>query len=736
MIKRFPFILFLFLPVFVLAIAPQFWEQNTQQNFAGGDPQAVSITSDGELLLAPQLKKIYEGPDSILWKIVRDKKNNLFAASGNDGKIIRLDATGKSSVLLDTDEFEVQALTIDKDDILYAATSPDGKIYRIKPDGTSAVFFDPPEKYIWSLALDPEGNLYAGTGDQGRIYRIDRAGSGKLLADTSETNITVLSWDRSKNLLAGTDRNGILYSIDASGRIFVLFDSELQQITSIYSDSDGAIYFAAISGVVPAPELRPQQETQPQPGQRGNASDSNPNEGEGGEVSATVEVPTIQALQPPLLVRPSGASELYRILPDGSVEDVYTAPEDQILDISEFKDGMLILSTGKKAKLISLDKQKKSTIMLKAPEEQITSILRGEKTWIATANPGNIYELVEDHSSAGTFYSDIKDSETPSTWGQITWKAAVPQDTALRLSSRSGNTKTPDETWSSWQDAGSDPAGKQMGVPRARFAQWKADFSTTNAKITPVLRGVRIAYLQQNIRPEIVSITVHPPGIAFRKGATLQDGFAGMTETVLSAQDQADLALQAQAAFGPQLGKREYRNGFQTITWSAADQNQDELRFDVYYKDKGDKNWKELAKDLRESIFTWDTQTIPDGTYTVKIAVSDNGSNPQGYALRNETESSPFDVDNSAPTIEVVTARSEQGTTVLEVRAQDQFSAIKEMFYSAKPGVWNTIFPVDTINDSQTETYRIELNSADVTEIVLRCSDQVNNASTIKYTLH
>jgi len=733
MMKRLLTALFLFIPLFAFAIAPQFWEQNTQQSFAAGDPQSVSITNDGELLLAPQLKKIYEGTDSILWKIVRDKKNNLYAASGNDGKIIKLDAVGKSSVLLDTNEFEVQALTIDTKDTLYAATSPDGKIYRIKPDGTSSVFFDPPERYIWSLAFDPEGNLYAGTGDQGKIYQIDEKGAGKVLADTTETNITTLAWDRSKNLLAGSDRNGILYSIDPSGRTFVLFDSELQQITSIFSAPDGAIYFAAISGTVPPPiQVEPLQ----QPGQKGTVSDSNPVEGDSAEVSPTVEITAGLPMQPSVPARPSGASELFRILPDGSVEDVYTASEDQILDISGFKEGMLMLSTGKKAKVISLDQQKKSTILLKAPEEQITSILRTDKTWISTANPGNIYELVEEHAATGTFYSDIKDSETASTWGQISWKAAIPQGTTLRLSTRSGNTKTPDETWSPWQDAGSDPAGKPMGVPKARFAQWKADFSTTDTKITPVLRGVRIAYLQQNIRPEIVSITVHPPGIVFRKGAVLQEGFAGVIETVPSAQDQADAAFQAQSAFGPQLGKREYRNGFQTITWSAVDQNQDDLRFTVFYKDKGDRTWKQLTTDLRDSIFAWDTQTIPDGTYTVKIAVNDSGSNPQGYALTNETESIPFDVDNSAPKIEVVSARPGQGTTVLEVRAQDQFSAIKEMLYSSKPGVWNTIFPVDTINDSQTETYRIELSATDVTEIVLRCSDQVNNASTIKYTLH
>jgi hypothetical protein len=733
-------ILITFFVTSAFAVSPQFWEENSQQTFTSGDPQSISIDSNGELLLAPAMKKLYEGKDPVIWRVVGDSAGNLYAATGNDGKVIKIDSVGTQSILFDAPELEVQALVMDKAGNLYAGTSPEGKVYQIKPGGTSKVFFDPDDKYIWSLVFDDAGNLYVGTGDQGKIYQVDKMGKGKLLIDLNETNITVLAWDPVKKLLAGSDPNGILYSIDTNGRAFVLFDSELQQVTSIYVAPGGAIYFSAISGVPPAPFVKPFPQpvpTMPTPQPQQPDTDQNP--GDDVEITVTTE-PTIIP-QAPVVVTPrsSGASEIYRIMPDGSVEDFFSVTEDQILDIIGTSEDNLLISTGKKAKLISLDKNKKSTILLKAPEEQITSILLlNGRTWTSTANPGNIYELIQDHSTAGTYYSDIKDTSTSSTWGQISWKAVVPEGTTLTLSTRSGNTRTPDETWSDWQSAGADPAGKQIMNPRARFLQWKADFNTTNPKTTPILRDVTVAYLQQNLRPEIVSIVVHPPGTVFRKAATFgQDNYAGLPEDTGASDDNDPNAPQQQQTFDlSSIGKREYKKGFQTITWTATDQNQDDLRFDVYYKAAGETEWKQLAKNLKDRVFTWDTQTLPDGTYVVKIVANDSGSNPKEFVLSNEKESEPFDVDNSAPKIEVLKSSKENNKLVLEVRATDKFSPIKSMEYSINPGEWIVLFPVDLINDSPQETYRIELeDSPKITSVVLRCTDRVNNVTTIKQNL-
>lgn len=713
------------------AVQPQFWEDNTQQNFSTGDPQSVSINSDGELTLAPQLKKVYFGSDPILWKIVRDSKGNLYAATGNEGKVIRIDSVGLATTVLDCAELEIHALLLDSSDNLYAASSPDGKIYKIKPDGTSKTFFDPEDKYIWDLAIDDSGNLYAGTGDQGKIYKIDSSGNGTVLLDTNESNITALNWSSEGKLLAGSDHNGILYSVEPGGRPFVLFDSDLEQVTSIYSRPDGLIFFSVIAGIPQAPVVKPQEPVQssPLPSTGGLPGQDDDQEG-----SVSVEVST----QPTTYMFPQqpqapGASQLYRITPDGFPELIYTATEDQILDIIGYVGDSLLISTGKRAKIISVDQNKKSTILVKAPEDQITSLLSaGGKVWAATANPGSIYELAEDFSASGTYYSDVKDAHAPSIWGLISWKGSVPQGTTLTFSTRSGNTRTPDETWSDWAAAGSGLEGKTITNPKGRFLQYKAEFSATTTKVSPLLKSVRVAYLQQNLRPQVDSITLSGSGVIYRRNQIFQqDSFLGIAEDLPDEQEDQKAGQQAQSGFeiNP-VGKQEYRKGYQTVTWNASDQNQDELRYSLLYRLEGEKEWRPLANDLKERAFAWDTQTMPDGSYTLKIVVSDAQSNPKGLELQSFKESDPFDVDNSAPNIEML---SKSGNTI-EVKASDLFSPIKEMEYSIKTGEWETVFPTDSINDSRAETYRITVPGG-TSAIILKCTDRVNNSTTVKFPL-
>jgi sugar lactone lactonase YvrE len=729
------FLLMFFLPFYVLAVTPQFWEENTQQQFESGDPQMVSITSDGELMLAPQLKKIYSGTDSIIWKILSDGQN-VYAATGNEGKVLKIDASGKATPLLDTNELEVQSMLLDKDGNLFAATSPDGKVYKIKKDGTSQIYYDPSDKYIWSMAFDDAGNLYIATGDQGKIYRVDKNGKGDVFADTTEANVTTLLWDKEKGLLAGSDRNGILYAIEPNGKISVLFDSDQQQITSIYRNSTGEIYFAAITGVgVVAPESRsmqPPAPTQPvSPPQQ--QSDDNNDEASEGTVVTTVEVMPVvpQPSMPP--AKPT-AAQLYRINPDGTSELMYSS-ENHILDIqSSNDDDSVILSTGKESRLIKLTKNKKSTILLKTAEDQITSLISGKRVLLATANPGNVYELVQSHSSSGTYFSDIKDAGTASAWGRLTWKSETPAGTAVTLSVRSGNTKSPDETWSAWTSAGNSPSGQQISSPKGRFVQWKADFNTTNNETTPILRSVKLAYLQQNLRPSVDAIVVLPAGSVYKKTSFGQDRIAGASDSDIETGQQAETQQAMQATFA---GKADYRKGYQTITWNASDANQDTLQYEVYYRPVNEKSWKLLAKDLKETIFAWDTQTIPDGTYLLQVRVTDQLSNPGSLALTNSKESAPFDVDNSSPKLEVTQVSKNGNSTIIQVKAEDQFSPIKQMQYSVTPGAWVQVFPVDSIADSPLENYRIEIadlpSGADT--IVLKCSDQFQNVSTIRHAL-
>ncbi|MEE2708117.1 MAG: hypothetical protein VYA69_00780, partial [Gemmatimonadota bacterium] len=113
------------------ASTPIIWEQTTQRAFQNGDPTNVSIASPGYLHLAPAVEVLYESSEPLLWCLATDSHGNIFAGSGNDGKLFKVDASGQGTVFFDAEELEIHSLALDASDNVYAATFPNGKIYKI-----------------------------------------------------------------------------------------------------------------------------------------------------------------------------------------------------------------------------------------------------------------------------------------------------------------------------------------------------------------------------------------------------------------------------------------------------------------------------------------------------------------------------------------------------------------------------------------------------------------------------
>ena len=101
----------------------------------------------------------------------------------------------------------------------------------------------------------------------------------------------------------------------------------------------------------------------------------------------------------------------------------------------------------------------------------------------------------------------------------------------------------------------------------------------------------------------------------------------------------------------------------------------------------------------------WDTTSVPDGTYFIKIAASDAPSNSPGTALTGELESVSFDIDNSPPRIEIQPVRASPRTLTFVVR--DDHSAVQRVEYSLDASRWRVVYPKDGIPDSRREEFEI-----------------------------
>lgn len=181
------------------------------------------------------------------------------------------------------------------------------------------------------------------------------------------------------------------------------------------------------------------------------------------------------------------------------------------------------------------------------------------------------------------------------------------------------------------------------------------------------------------------------------------------------------------------------QKGQQAVLWSADDANDDELIYSVYYRGENEKDWKLLRDKITQAFYSWDTASMPDGAYYLKIVASDERANAPGAALGSERESDRFVVDNTPPEILGIAAEplspASAGVTV-RFRASDATSAIITAQYSLDAGEWIPTLPNGGISDSLEESYTITLRDLAPGEhtVTVRAYDQYDNLGAGKAT--
>jgi hypothetical protein len=345
----------------------------------------------------------------------------------------------------------------------------------------------------------------------------------------------------------------------------------------------------------------------------------------------------------------------------------------------------------------------------------------------ATSNPGKVFRLSADRAERGTYTSDVRDATTVAAWGALKWQAASPSGSKVEISTRSGNTRTPDDTWSDWSPAYTTPEGSAITSPRARYLQWRAIFTGARGE-APLLTSVTAAYLPRNLRPRVTSITIHPPGTVFQRPFPTDPEIAGFEG------DTPDrrATVQAQgnpANTAPNIGRRGYEKGLLTFVWRAEDDNRDELSYDVQYRREGETAWKLLKRGISDAILVWDTTSVPNGRYILRIVASDAPSNAPATALTGAMESSAFDIDNAPPVITVTSVRRDGTKTTIAFDVRDDQSAVQKADYSLDGNRWQTIYPKDGIADSRFEQFELVLEGDAARGVIVRAADALNNVS-------
>jgi hypothetical protein len=746
------------------------WEQSKFDELTKGTAKGVAIRNAGGLELAPTFKSLYATPSTYIWAMAADDAGNVYVAAGAPARVYRITPDGKSTIIFEPKELQVQALRTGPGGAIYSATAPDGKVYKLEykpgakgqaanadqdtaadkdkdkdtakpvadPAWSSSVYFEPGTKYIWDLALDKSGNLYVATGDHGEIYRVTPKGEHSVFFKSDETHIRVLAFDAQENLIAGSDGSGLIYRISPAGEGFVLYSAPKKEITALALDHSGNIYAAAVGekrgGGLPASGMAaallnlganaPAAAVTPTPGIT---------------ITPAPTTPQAAGLFPFPGGGASGGSDVYRIAPDGSPTKVWTSHEDIVYALAFDSQERLLAGTGNRGHIFVITGLDEFSDLLKAPASQVTAFAKapGGGLYAATSNLGKVFILGPQPQGEGTYESDVFDAKIFSRWGRAEFRGAGSVD----LYARSGNVDNPDRNWSPWKkiDLGkSDPTKSDLtktgetGIPAARYAQWKAVLHAGTA--APDVDSVALNYLPKNVAPEIDDVTVLI-GVKYQPLPKMQ-GQGGADSSGTSFGGSSGTHFEA---LTPSSRDRDSIG----VKWSAHDENDDQLVYSVYYRGDGETRWLLLKDNLTDKAYSFDASLLPDGGYTVKVVASDAPSHSPGEALTASKESHRFEVDTTPPRIENLAASIESLQLHVTFRAADGFSSIKRAEYSVDAGEWKYVEPVGQLSDAKTENYDFKVmpetakDGAASSEhvVVVRVYDRYENMSAAKILL-
>jgi hypothetical protein len=732
------------------------WRQSTYEDFLKGTAHGVAVRSDGRLELAPKVTLLADADASYLWSVRLDPQGTLYAAGGSPAKVFRFDSNGKPAVFFDSTDLSAQAIVFDSKGALYVGTSPDGKVYRVSASGEKSVFFDPKTKYIWDLAFSPDGTLYVATGDKGQVFAVAPDGKGELFYSSDEAHIRVLAFDAKGNLIAGTEPSGRILRISRSSSKtsakdskdsaapktegFVLYETSRREVTSLAVSADGTIYVSAI-GEKPRVGQAPTAIISTAQGTTTIAP---------GGAAGSGQVPPQQ--QPFVPFPPLLSSSIYRISPAGAPDELWTSREDVVYALGLASDGRLLAGTGNAGALLAVDGHGVFAHLAKSGSAQITGIARNSsgKVFLCTANPGKIFSVGPEYEAEGTFESRSFDAQLFSQWGRLEWWSPPPAVSAkssansneprLEFFVRSGNTEDPGREWSRWHGP-YGKSGSAMEAPSARFVQWKAVIH--DGRPGDGFDWVSLAYLPRNVAPIIDGIALQDPGVRAQSMMGMSSGQPTTVMVRMPPSPNISGMVITQSSAPPrfeQPPQGTLQKGYQSVVWTVHDENDDEMRYAVYFRGENEREWKLLKENLEQKFYSWDTTALPDGAYYLKVVATDAVSNPPALALKTERESERFEVDNTPPVVEDIKVAPASGKMIgghpASFTARDATSSIERAQYSLDGGDWILVAPSTGISDALVEHYEFRLPSSTPGEhtIAVRVYDRFENVGSGKTT--
>ncbi|NOT34103.1 MAG: fibronectin type III domain-containing protein [Candidatus Eisenbacteria bacterium] len=677
------------------AAETQLWIHDGPADHAAAETRGVVVRPDGVIALGPAARSHAADSTTVIWALLPLPDGSV-AIAGDRGRIDRWTSAGGVRPWVRLAAGQVLSLATDGDGLI-AGTGPDGRIYRVSAGGDTSLLVKTGERYVWALASAGKGAWYAATGSRGRLLKVQQ-GASRVMLDSEESHLISCISDGRGGAYAGGDSRGGLVHVSAGGEARTLFDASEEEIRALALGADGSVYAAALSASAVA--------------LTGAAVDDDESDGPAGSAA-----PVRAAVS-------GGRATVYRIIPDSVVTTLWTSPQPLLYALASYRgalapEGGVLAASGNRAGVWLVNPNGGASQWMAMPQGQVTALAvtpRGE-IFAATSNPGALWQLGPERAARGELISAPLDARRIAAFGRVAWQG---RGRGAKLDTRSGNTDKPDTTWSAWKSVGADD--RSASAP-ARYLQYRLELSG-DAEVS----AIEAFYRERNLAPRVDELAVAPQGLGFREGE-LQPRSEPVTQSLPGGQ-RVEYSISNQPT-RPLRGLPAFARGLRTLQWRGNDPNGDALRYSVELRREGEDGWIKLGEDYEATSFTWDTQSIPDGRYRVRVTATDRAGNAVGEERSGSATSEPFTVDNTAPRLTAFEAGADGSGITISGAGEDGESVLWRVEVSLDDADWRPVTPESGLADSRQVRFRARLSDVErgLHSVAVRVVDLAGNTA-------
>src|SRR5207247_8260918 len=175
-----------------------------------------------------------------------------------------------------------------------------------------------------------------------------------------------------------------------------------------------------------------------------------------------------------------------------------------------------------------------------------------------------------------------------------------------------------------------------------------------------------------------------------------------------------------------------WAKGLRTAQWRGIDPNGDALRFRVEVSPEASPGWIPIADDIDVATWTFDTHTLSDGRYRLRVRASDRTENAGEEERTGEAVSAPFAVDNTPPTIPRLDLAAEPGSIRVSGTAEDAVSTLTRIEVARDGEDWRPVIPEGGFTDARRLDFRTAIKEVKpgAHSVGIRVVDASGNAAT------